>query len=114
MAGIIQLQTEIPGPRSRALLARRARAVPRGVPAVTPIAVVHAEGAVLTDADGNRLIDFAGGIGVVNTLTRLVAAHSAPAAHFDHGPLGLESRAPGGGTGTIGPVRAPRVPGHHL
>jgi 4-aminobutyrate aminotransferase/(S)-3-amino-2-methylpropionate transaminase len=37
------------------------------VPSVTPIAIVHAEGAVVTDADGNRLIDFAGGIGVVNT-----------------------------------------------
>ena len=67
MSGVIRLQTEIPGPNSRALLARRARAVPRGVPAVTPIAVVHADGAVLTDADGNRLIDFGGGIGVVNT-----------------------------------------------
>jgi 4-aminobutyrate aminotransferase/(S)-3-amino-2-methylpropionate transaminase len=67
MSGVIQLKTEIPGPNSRALLARRAKAVPRGVPAVTPIAVVHAEGAVLTDADGNRLIDFGGGIGVVNT-----------------------------------------------
>jgi 4-aminobutyrate aminotransferase/(S)-3-amino-2-methylpropionate transaminase len=67
MPGVIQLRTEIPGPASRALLARRARAVPRGVPAVTSIAVVHADGAVLTDADGNRLIDFAGGIGVVNT-----------------------------------------------
>jgi 4-aminobutyrate aminotransferase / (S)-3-amino-2-methylpropionate transaminase / 5-aminovalerate transaminase len=67
MSGVIQLVTEIPGPRSRALLARRAQAVPRGVPAVTSIAVVHAEGAMITDADGNRLIDFAGGIGVVNT-----------------------------------------------
>jgi len=67
MPGVIRLQTEIPGPNSRALLARRAKAVPKGVPAVTPIAVVHAEGAVLTDADGNRLIDFGGGIGVVNT-----------------------------------------------
>ena len=67
MPGVIRLQTEIPGPNSRALLARRAKAVPRGVPAVTPIAVVHAEGSVLTDADGNRLIDFGGGIGVVNT-----------------------------------------------
>jgi 4-aminobutyrate aminotransferase/(S)-3-amino-2-methylpropionate transaminase len=37
------------------------------VPAVTPIAVVHADGSVLTDADGNQLIDFGGGIGVVNT-----------------------------------------------
>jgi 4-aminobutyrate aminotransferase/(S)-3-amino-2-methylpropionate transaminase len=67
MPGVISLVTEIPGPKSRALLARRAQAVPRGVPAVTPIAVVYAEGAVITDADGNRLIDFGGGIGVVNT-----------------------------------------------
>jgi 4-aminobutyrate aminotransferase/(S)-3-amino-2-methylpropionate transaminase len=67
MPGAIHLVTEIPGPKSRALLARRSQAVPRGVPAVTPIAVVHAEGAVITDADGNRLIDFGGGIGVVNT-----------------------------------------------
>ena len=67
MPGVIHLQTEIPGPKSRALLARRAKAVPRGVPAVTPIAVAHAEGAVITDVDGNRLIDFGGGIGVVNT-----------------------------------------------
>ena len=66
MAATIRLKTAIPGPASQALLARRARAVPKGVPAVTPIAIAHAEGAVLTDVDGNRLIDFGGGIGVVN------------------------------------------------
>jgi 4-aminobutyrate aminotransferase/(S)-3-amino-2-methylpropionate transaminase len=87
MAGAIRLQTEIPGPNSRALLARRAKAVPRGVPAVTPIAVVHAEGALLTDADGNRLIDFGGGIGVVNTGHRhpsVVEAVRAQLERFTH------------------------------
>jgi 4-aminobutyrate aminotransferase / (S)-3-amino-2-methylpropionate transaminase / 5-aminovalerate transaminase len=87
MPGVIHLETEIPGPKSRALLARRAKAVPRGVPAVTPIAVVHAEGTVITDADGNRLIDFGGGIGVVNTghrHPRIVAAVREQLDRFAH------------------------------
>jgi 4-aminobutyrate aminotransferase/(S)-3-amino-2-methylpropionate transaminase len=83
MPGVIRLQTEIPGPNSRALLARRAKAVPKGVPAITPIAVVHAEGAVLTDADGNRLIDFGGGIGVVNTGHRHPGVVEAVRAQLD-------------------------------
>jgi 4-aminobutyrate aminotransferase / (S)-3-amino-2-methylpropionate transaminase / 5-aminovalerate transaminase len=83
MSGVIHLVTEIPGPRSRALLARRAEAVPRGVPAVTPIAVAHAEGAVTTDVDGNRLIDFGGGIGVVNTGHRHPAVVQAVRTQLD-------------------------------
>ena len=83
MAGVIQIRTEIPGPKSRALLTRRAAAVPRGVPAVTPIAVAHAEGAVVTDADGNRLIDFGGGIGVVNTGHRHPAVVAAVREQLD-------------------------------
>jgi 4-aminobutyrate aminotransferase/(S)-3-amino-2-methylpropionate transaminase len=84
MAGVIQLQTEIPGPKSRALMARRTKAVPKGVPAVTPIAIVHAEGAVITDADGNRLIDFGGGIGVVNTGHRHPGVVEAVRQQLDH------------------------------
>jgi 4-aminobutyrate aminotransferase/(S)-3-amino-2-methylpropionate transaminase len=83
MSGVIQLVTPIPGPKSRALLERRARAVPRGVPAVTPIAVVEAEGAIITDADGNRLIDFGGGIGVVNTGHRHPSVVDAVRAQLD-------------------------------
>ncbi len=83
MAGVIQIRTEIPGPHSRALLARRAAAVPRGVPAVTPIAIAHAEGAVVTDVDGNRLIDFGGGIGVVNTGHRHPGVVEAVRAQLD-------------------------------
>ncbi len=83
MSRVIHLQTEIPGPKSRSLLARRARAVPKGVPAVTPIAVAKAEGSVITDADGNRLIDFGGGIGVVNTGHRHPAVVQAVREQLD-------------------------------
>ena len=64
--GAIALRTEIPGPRSRELMARREAAVPRGPFHATPIFVDEARGAVLTDVDGNRLLDFAGGIGCLN------------------------------------------------
>jgi 4-aminobutyrate aminotransferase / (S)-3-amino-2-methylpropionate transaminase / 5-aminovalerate transaminase len=63
---VIQLRTEIPGPRSRALMARRENAVARGLGHATPVFAVKAEGAVIEDVDGNRFLDFAGGIGCLN------------------------------------------------
>ena len=62
----IRLRTEIPGPRTRELLEKRARFVPPGVSFATPMFVERAEGAVLEDVDGNTFIDFAGGIAVLN------------------------------------------------
>ncbi|HWA31410.1 MAG TPA: 4-aminobutyrate--2-oxoglutarate transaminase [Rhizomicrobium sp.] len=49
------------------LLARRAKAVPRGVATATPVFAARAENAELWDADGKRYVDFAGGIAVLNT-----------------------------------------------
>src|SRR5260221_12349647 len=57
----IQIRTEIPGPRSRALMARREAAVPRGPYNSAPIFMASAEGSTLEDVDGNRYLDFAGG-----------------------------------------------------
>src|SRR5712664_164387 len=62
----IQIRTEIPGPRSRALMARREAAVPRGPYNSAPIFMASADGAELEDVDGNRYLDFAGGIGCLN------------------------------------------------
>jgi len=62
----IQLHTAIPGPKSKALAERRNRAVPRGLSHATPVYVAKAENAWLEDVDGNRFIDFAGGIGCIN------------------------------------------------
>ncbi len=73
----IQIHTEIPGPKSRALMARREAAIPRGPYHATPLFAAKAEGAVIEDVDGNRFIDFAGGIGCLNMghrAPRVVAA----------------------------------------
>ena len=61
----IRLQTEIPGPRAQALLARRQAAVPAGLGKATDVVVERAEGALVFDVDGNTLIDLAGGIGML-------------------------------------------------
>ncbi len=69
----IKIVSEIPGPKSLELVARREAATGRGAAKLTPLAIVSARGAVVTDADGNEIIDLAGGIGV------LAVGHTPPA-----------------------------------
>ena len=52
--------------KSQALLDRRSNAVANGVGVFNSATVQDAKGAIIIDVDGNELIDFAGGIGVVN------------------------------------------------
>ena len=83
----INIRTEIPGPRSRAIVARREAAVPNGLYKAHQIAVDHASGALVTDVDGNTFIDFIGGIGVLNAghcPPEVVAAIQAQAASLLH------------------------------
>jgi 4-aminobutyrate aminotransferase / (S)-3-amino-2-methylpropionate transaminase / 5-aminovalerate transaminase len=79
----IQLRTQIPGPRSQALMKRRNSAVAVGTFHATPIFVDRAEGAVVEDVDGNRLIDFAGGIGCLNTGHRALGVVAAVRRQLD-------------------------------
>ena len=80
----IQLRTPIPGPKSQALSARRAKAVPRGLSHGTPIYVATAEDAWLEDVDGNRYLDFAGGIGCANAGHRRHEVVDAVKDQLDH------------------------------
>ena len=84
MSPVIDLKTELPGPKSRALSARRAAAVTRGVGFSSGIAVLQADNAVITDVDGNRLVDFAGGIGVMNAGHRHPGLVDAVRQQLDH------------------------------
>lgn len=92
-----RIKTEIPGPESRALMARREAAVPRGAANVTPVFVSEASGALLTDVDGNTFIDFAGGIGAMNvghTDPGVVEAVKEQAERLTHNCFGLTPYEP--------------------
>jgi len=85
--GSIVLQTEIPGPRSRELTARKDEVVARAKGLWMPMWIDHGRGALLTDVDGNTFIDFAGGIGCLNighAHPRVVEAVREAATRFLH------------------------------
>jgi len=81
------LKTEIPGPRSIELMARKSGAVARGVGTTMPVFAVGAGGGVVVDVDGNSLIDFGSGIAVTtigNSAPRVVAAVRDQVQLFTH------------------------------
>jgi len=83
----IQLLTEIPGPRSREILARKENAVVAAMTVQAPLVVDSALGTVVTDVDGNRLLDLTGGIGclaVGHSHPHVVEAVQQQAARFLH------------------------------
>jgi 4-aminobutyrate aminotransferase/(S)-3-amino-2-methylpropionate transaminase len=82
-----RLVTELPGPRSRALHARKTAAVAAGVGVGLPVYVERAGGAILVDVDGNQLIDFGSGIAVTSvghTAPEVVSRVQAQAAALTH------------------------------
>jgi len=80
----ILISTQIPGPKSKALSERRSKSVPRGLSHGTPIYVAKAQDAWLEDVDGNRYLDFAGGIGCANAGHRREAVLDAVKDQLDH------------------------------
>src|SRR5438093_7166854 len=83
----ISLRTEVPGPKSRALLARKERVVADPLAVYLPVAAAQGRGATLTDVDGNTFIDFTGGVGCLNVghaHPRVVEAVQQQAARFLH------------------------------
>jgi len=64
--GAIRIKTAIPGPKAKALLERKEKNIPGGPFNTIKSFAESGEGALLTDVDGNRFIDFAGAIGTLN------------------------------------------------
>jgi 4-aminobutyrate aminotransferase/(S)-3-amino-2-methylpropionate transaminase len=83
--------------RSQELIDRRKAAVPNGVGMFNHATAAKAEGALIIDADGRELIDFAGGIGVVNAghcPPPVVKAIQEQAAKFLHVSFNVASYEP--------------------
>src|SRR5689334_17379856 len=82
-----RLVTDLPGPRSRELMARRTAAVSAAVGSTVPLYVERAGGGVLVDIDGNSLIDLGSGIAVVsvgNAAPAVIEAVREQVAAFTH------------------------------
>jgi 4-aminobutyrate aminotransferase / (S)-3-amino-2-methylpropionate transaminase / 5-aminovalerate transaminase len=83
----IELKTEVPGPRSRAVLDRLAASVAAPLAITFPVVAAEARGATITDLDGNVFIDFAGGVGCLNvghSHPHVVAAAQEQLERFSH------------------------------
>jgi 4-aminobutyrate aminotransferase / (S)-3-amino-2-methylpropionate transaminase / 5-aminovalerate transaminase len=83
----IELRTEIPGPRSREIVARKERVVADPLSLTWPIVIERGDGARITDVDGNTYIDFTGGVGCLNvghSHPRVVEAALEQLERFSH------------------------------
>jgi len=83
----IELRTEIPGPRSREILERKERVVADPLSIYHNLVIERAQGATLTDVDGNTFIDFTGGVGCLNvghSHPRVVEAAQEQLERFSH------------------------------
>ena len=83
----IEIRTDVPGPRSREVLARKERVIAEPLSVYLPLVIAEARGATLTDVDGNTFVDFAGGVGCMNvghSHPRVVEAIREQAECFTH------------------------------
>jgi 4-aminobutyrate aminotransferase/(S)-3-amino-2-methylpropionate transaminase len=58
--------TPLPGPKAKAIIDRRAKAMPNAIRCIYPCVIKRGEGAMFEDVDGNILMDWIGGVGVLN------------------------------------------------
>lgn len=82
-----KLVTELPGPKARQLREQLETYVPKAVSPSTPAFVARAEGGIVEDVDGNRLIDLGAGIAVTTvgaSHPKVVEAVKAQVEDFTH------------------------------
>lgn len=56
----------LPGPKASIVIERRKKYIPNAIGCIYPVVIDRAEGAIVLDVDGNKFLDFIGGVGVLN------------------------------------------------
>ena len=82
----------LPGPKSQALINRRAAATPKAIGCSYPVAISRGEGAMVEDLDGNLFLDWIGGVGVLNigySQPEVVEAVKEQADKYFHGMFNI-------------------------
>src|SRR3954469_8394854 len=83
----IHLKTEIPGPKSKAILARKERVIADPLSIYVPVVIAEGRGATITAVDGNTFLDFTAGAGCLNvghSHPRVVEAAQEQLERFSH------------------------------
>lgn len=78
----------VPGPKAQAVIDRRAAAIPNAIRCGYPVVIENGAGAMIEDVDGNKFLDFIGGVGVLNigfSQPEVVEAVKAQADKYFHG-----------------------------
>lgn len=78
----------LPGPKAREVIERRAAAVPSAIRCGYPVVIERGEGAMIEDVDGNKFLDWIGGVGVLNigySHPEVVESVKAQADKYFHG-----------------------------
>ena len=84
--------TDLPGPKAKAVLERRAEVMPAAIRSIYPIVIDRGEGAMIEDSDGNVFLDWVGGVGVMNigySQPELVDAVCGQAGRFFHSMMNI-------------------------
>ena len=82
----------LPGPKAQEMINRRKEAIPNAIGCSYPVVIARGEGAMIEDVDGNKFLDWIGGVGVLNigfSQPEVVEAVKAQADNYFHGMFNI-------------------------
>lgn len=86
------IKTSFPGPKTIEVLSQRKLNIPNAIGSIYPIVINEGAGAMIEDIDGNRYLDWIGGVGVLNIghcHPEVVAAVKEQAGRYFHSMMNI-------------------------